>query len=89
MLAKLLKPRPELRLPLLDVMVHPWVTVQGTSPLVPFTEQPIDEKIQDKVSHWKKKTKYNNTFPKSVAFYFILSGQFSIFRHLELMKENY
>lgn len=78
-----------MRLPLLDVMVHPWVTVQGTSPLVPFIEQPIDEKIRDKVSHWRKKLNTTILFLRSVAFYLILSGQFSIFRHLELMKENY
>lgn len=51
MLRKLLEPRPELRLPLLDVMVHPWVTVQGTAPLVPYSEPPIDEKIKDKVGN--------------------------------------
>ena len=49
LLRKLLEPRPELRLPLLEVMVHPWVTVQGTAPLVPYSEQPIDEQMQDKV----------------------------------------
>jgi len=49
LLRKLLEPRPELRLPLLEVMVHPWVTVQGTAPLVPYSEQPIDEKLRDKV----------------------------------------
>ncbi|XP_068680841.1 serine/threonine-protein kinase par-1-like isoform X2 [Montipora foliosa] len=49
LLWKLLEPRPELRLPLLDVMVHSWVTVQGTAPLVPYSEEPIDEKLQDKV----------------------------------------
>ncbi|KAJ7374981.1 hypothetical protein OS493_001708 [Desmophyllum pertusum] len=49
LLRKLLEPNPQMRLPLLDVMVHPWVTVQGTAPLVPYTERPIDEQLQDKV----------------------------------------
>lgn len=49
LLRKLLEPRPELRWPLQEVMVHPWVTVQGTAPLVPYSEQPIDEQMQDKV----------------------------------------
>ena len=49
MLRKLLEPNPQMRLPLLDCMVHPWVTVQGTVPLVPFNEQLYDEQLWDKV----------------------------------------
>ena len=38
-----------MRLPLLDAMVHPWVTVQGTVPLVPYNEPLNDEQLWDKV----------------------------------------
>ena len=49
MLRKLLEPNPQMRLPLLDAMVHPWVTVQGTVPLVPYSEPLNDEQVWDKV----------------------------------------
>lgn len=38
-----------MRLPLVEVMVHPWVTVEGTAPLVPYNEPLIDEQLWDKV----------------------------------------
>lgn len=41
-----------MRLPLLDVMVHPWVTVQGTVPLVPYNEPRNDEQLWDKVQSY-------------------------------------
>lgn len=68
LLRKLLEPRPELRLPLLEVMVHPWVTVQGTAPLVPYTEQPIDEKLHKKVRN------YMHGFMTCYLHYFIASA---------------
>ena len=36
-------------------MVHPWVTIQGTAPLVPYNEPLHDEQLWDKVQSYAAK----------------------------------
>lgn len=46
----LLQPDPRKRVRLEEVMQHPWVTKDGSHPLYPYQEQPIDQSTKNAVS---------------------------------------
>ncbi|XP_078355068.1 uncharacterized protein LOC144639659 [Oculina patagonica] len=92
LLRKFLEPNRHMRLPLLDVMVHPWVTVQGTAPLVPYAEQPIDEQLRDKVlektSRLIKIDKSKILFHVNQKRYDAISGVYSLLLDEELERQH-
>lgn len=49
---RLLQPDPHRRTGLDEVMLHPWITKEGTQPLVPFKYVPPDAGTQMKVRGW-------------------------------------
>ena len=49
LLRKVIEPSPELRLPLLDMEVHPWVTNNGKLPFFPFQAFPRDKALRSQV----------------------------------------
>ncbi|KAL8584323.1 hypothetical protein ACOMHN_014742 [Nucella lapillus] len=46
MLRKVVEPSPELRIPLLDMEVHPWITSRGKVPFFPFQSFPRDKTMR-------------------------------------------
>ncbi|XP_071807413.1 uncharacterized protein [Asterias amurensis] len=58
LLSQLIEPSPELRLPLLDVEVHPWITDSGETAFYPYQQPPKDmdtrRMIMEKTAHLLK-----------------------------------
>ena len=60
LIQRLLQPDPHKRTGLDEVMLHPWITKEGTQPLVPFKYVPPDAGTQMKVRLYFKGTQYSN-----------------------------
>ena len=50
LIGRLLQPDPRKRVRLEEVMQHPWITKDGSHPLYPYQEHPIDQSTKNAVS---------------------------------------
>ncbi|XP_022088907.1 uncharacterized protein LOC110978304 isoform X2 [Acanthaster planci] len=46
LMCQLIEPSPELRLPLLDIEIHPWITSLGKMPFCPYQQPPKDNEVK-------------------------------------------
>ena len=52
MLHQLIEPKPELRIPLLELELHPWLTSSGRLPFIPYHAPPRSKQLRGEVS-WR------------------------------------
>jgi hypothetical protein len=48
---KLIEPTPELRLPLMDMEIHSWLTLGSKQPFYPFQSIPKEKNMKSQVNH--------------------------------------
>lgn len=50
LLHQLIEPNPQLRIPLLEIMCHPWITKNGKCPFMPYSPPPKNKMLRNQVS---------------------------------------
>ena len=51
MLKRIIEPDPKVRLSLIDIEHHPWITRNGKLPFAPYVPQPTDKNMKNQVSY--------------------------------------